>query len=90
MCRNIRPLFNFDPPAREDEVRAAAEQFVRKISGFAKPSRLNEEAFDHAVEHVTEAAAELLGSLVTTAEPRDREIEAQRAHERALKRFGEH
>lgn len=88
MCRNIKHLFNFDPPAREDEIKAAAEQFVRKISGFTKPSKANEKVFNHAVEHITEHAAELLSSLVTNADPRSREEEAKRAHERAIKRFG--
>jgi len=88
VCRNIKPLFNFDPPAREDEIRAASEQFVRKISGFSKPSKMNGEAFSHAVEHITQAASELLMSLTTDADPKNREIEAQKAHARALKRFG--
>ena len=88
MCRNIKTLYNFDPPATEDEVRAAAVQFVRKISGFTKPSKANEHAFNHAVEDITAVARSLLGSLVTTAEPRDREVEAQRARARAAQRFG--
>lgn len=88
MCRNIRTLFNFDPPATDDEVRAASLQFVRKISGFTKPSRANEAAFDRAVEDVAAVARGLLVSLVTSAEPRDREIEAQRARDRAARRFG--
>ena len=88
MCRNIRTLFNFDPPATDDEVRAASLQFVRKISGFTKPSRANEAAFDRAVEDVAAVARSLLVSLVTSAEPRDREIEAQRARDRAARRFG--
>ena len=88
MCRNIRPLYNFKPPATDDEIRAAAVQFVRKISGFSKPSAANEEAFNRAVEEVTQASARLLGSLVTSAPPRDRETEAARAHERAVVRFG--
>ena len=88
MCRNIKTLFNFDPPANDDEVRAASLQFVRKISGFNKPSRANEDAFDHAVEEVTRVAGELLASLKTTAPPRDREVEAAKARERAEKRFG--
>ena len=87
MCRNIKVLFNFEPAANKDEIRAAAEQFVRKISGFTKPSKANEEAFHHAVEHVTEAAAELLNSLVTNATPHNREKEATRAHQRAVARF---
>jgi hypothetical protein len=88
MCRNIKPLFNFDPPAREDEVRTAAEQFVRKISGFQKPSHANEAAFNHAVEHIMETTSELLGELTTNAPHRNREEEARKAHERAVKRFG--
>ena len=88
MCRNIRTLFNFDPPATDDEIRAASLQFVRKISGFTKPSQANEAAFDGAVDDVTEIARELLGSLVTTATPKNREAEAQKARERAAKRFG--
>jgi hypothetical protein len=87
MCRNIRTLHNFEPPAREDEVRAAALQYVRKISGSTKPSRANEAAFDRAVEAVTAVSAELLASLVTTAPPRDREVEAAKAKARAAERF---
>ena len=83
MCRNIRPLFNFEPPADHDDVRAAAIQFVRKISGFTKPSHANEEAFDRAVDEVTGAAEKLLHSLVTPAAPRDREAWAARAKARA-------
>ena len=89
MCRNIRTLFNFDPPATDDEVRAASLQFVRKISGSAKPSRANEAAFERTVDDVTRAARRLLEELVTTAPPRDREVEAERARERARLRFGE-
>lgn len=88
MCRNIKTLFNFDPPATTDEVQASAIQFVRKLSGFNKPSKANEEAFHLAVERVAAAAQEMLNSLVTTAPPRDREIEAQRAKERSRLRFG--
>jgi len=88
MCRNIRPLYNFDPPATSEEVHAAALQFVRKISGFTKPSRANEEAFERAVEEVTAVARKLIDSLVTHAPPRDRETEAALARERSLKRFG--
>jgi hypothetical protein len=88
MCRNIRTLFNFDPPATSDEVRAASLQFVRKLSGFARPSLANEAAFDLAVERVAAVAEELLGSLVTNAEPRDRATEAARARARAERRFG--
>jgi hypothetical protein len=87
MCRNIRTLHNFEPPAREDEVRAAALQYVRKISGSTKPSRANEAAFDRAVDAVTAASAELLASLVTAAPPRDRETEAAKARARAAERF---
>ena len=89
MCRSIKPLFNFEPPATTEEVRAASLQFVRKISGFTRPSKVNEKAFELAVERVSAAAQEMLNSLVTTAEPRDREVEKQRAHERAIQRFGE-
>jgi hypothetical protein len=88
MCRNIKVLFNFDPPATDSEIRAAATQFVRKISGFATPSSANEEAFNRAVEEVAQASAALLGSLVTNAAPRNRESEAEKAHERAVLRFG--
>jgi hypothetical protein len=89
MCRNIKTLFNFEPPANDDEVRAASLQFVRKISGFNKPSRANEEAFDYAVDEVTRIASALLASLTTTAPPRDRDVEAAKARERAAKRFGD-
>jgi hypothetical protein len=88
MCRNIRTLFNFDPPATEEEVCDASLQFVRKLSGFTKPSQANEAAFDRAVEEVAAVARQLLDSLVTSAEPRDREIEMQRARARAAQRFG--
>ena len=88
MCRNIRPLYNFDPPVTDEEVRAASLQFVRKISGFTKPSRANEEVFERAVEEVTAVARKLIDSLVTHAPPRDRETEAALARERSLKRFG--
>jgi len=87
MCRNIQTLYNFDPPATADEVRSAALQYVRKISGFTKPSKANEEAFARAVDEVAEASSRLLASLVTTAAPRDREVEAARRRERADKRF---
>jgi hypothetical protein len=87
MCRNIQTLFNFDPPATEGEVRAASLQYVRKISGFTKPSQANEEAFARAVEEVTEASARLLEALVTAAPPKDREVEAARRRARAEKRF---
>ena len=88
MCRNIKTLFNFEPPATHDEVRAASIQFVRKLSGFTKPSHVNQAAFDRATERVAEVAEELLASLVTRAEPRDREIEAAKARARAANRFG--
>ena len=88
MCRNIRPLFNFDPPVTDDEVRAASLQFVRKISGFTRPSKANEEAFDLAVEEVAAAARRLVDSLVTSAPARDREIEAAKAKARAAERYG--
>ena len=88
MCRNIKILFNFDPPATTDEVLASSLQFVRKLSGMNKPSKANEEAFTLALERVAAAAQEMLNSLVTTAPPRDREIEAQRARERSALRFG--
>lgn len=88
MCRNIRTLYNFEPPATTDEVRAASLQFVRKISGYTKPSRANEAAFTLAVDRVAAAAQELLGSLVTVAEPRDRDVEAAKARQRRERRFG--
>lgn len=88
MCRNIRTLFNFEPPATDAEIRDASLQFVRKLSGFTKPSKANEEAFARAVEEVAAAARTLIDSLVTTAEPRDREIEAERARRRSAERFG--
>jgi len=87
MCRNIRSLYNFEPSATEEEVRAAALQYVRKISGFAKPSRANEQAFERAVDAVADASATLLGELVTSAPPRDREVEAAKARARAEQRF---
>jgi hypothetical protein len=88
MCRNIRTLHNFDPPATDEEVRSAALQYVRKIAGFNKPSRANQEAFDRAVDEVAHASAHLLASLVTNAPPRDREVEAAKARARAVERFG--
>ncbi|UQZ81358.1 hypothetical protein SK3146_00514 [Paenibacillus konkukensis] len=88
MCRNIKTLYNFEPPATEDEIQAAALQFVRKISGFQQPSKSNEEAFNQAVREVTQAAAKLLESLVTNSEPRNREVEIERARARSAKRFG--
>jgi hypothetical protein len=87
MCRNIRTLYNFEPPATEDELRAAALQYVRKISGFAKPSQANAEAFERAVDAVAAASARLLGELVTSAPPRDRAVEAAKARARAEQRF---
>ena len=87
MCRNIRPLFNFQPPASEDEIRASALQFVRKVSGFSKPSQANAEAFERAVDQVTETARKLIHSLHSAAPPRDRETEALKARDRARRRF---
>ena len=87
MCRNIHTLFNFEPEATDEEVRGAALQYVRKISGFTKPSRANEAAFERAVEEVAAASKRLLDSLVTTAAPKDRELEAERARARAAKRY---
>ena len=88
MCRSIKTLFNFEPPATDEEVRAAALQFVRKLSGFNSPSQANRAAFDRAVDEVTASARGLIAALVTTADPRDREIEAQRARARSAARFG--
>ena len=88
MCRNIRPLFNFEPPATDDEVRAAALQFVRKVSGSRKPSQANTDAFDLAIEEITEATHKLLAGLQTTAPPKNREEEREKARERNRKRFG--
>lgn len=88
MCRNIKVLANFEPPATEDEIRASALQFVRKLSGTTKPSRANEEAFERAVDEVTASARRLVDSIVTNAPPRNREAEARKAKERALRRFG--
>jgi hypothetical protein len=87
MCRNIRTLYNFEPPATEDEVRAAALQYVRKISGFTKPSKANEEAFHRAVDTVAEVSRQLLAELSTTAPPKDREVEAAKARARAQRRY---
>jgi hypothetical protein len=87
MCRNIRNLYNFKPPATEEEIRASSLQFVRKLSGFNRPSKANEAAFDRAVEAVAHAARELIDALVTTAPPRDREAEAEKARARAAVRF---
>jgi hypothetical protein len=88
MCRNIKTLFNFEPPATPDEVRASALQFVRKLSGYTHPSKANEAAFDHAVDEVAAAARKLLAALETTAPPRDRAIEAMKAKQRSIARFG--
>ena len=88
MCRNIKVLANFDPPATDEEIRASALQFVRKLSGTTRPSRANEAVFERAVEEVTEAAHRLLASLATTSAPRNREEEARKGRERSLKRFG--
>lgn len=89
MCRNIKTLFNFEPPATDDEVRAASLQFVRKLSGFNAPSKINEAAFNRAIEQVTDAARLLLGSLTTLAPSRDRDIEAEKARERSRQRFAQ-
>lgn len=88
MCRNIKTLFNFDPPATELEIRDASLQFVRKLSGFTVPSKANEASFDQAVEDVAEAARRLIRTMVTNAEPRNREVEAAKARERSIARFG--
>ena len=88
MCRNIKTLHNFAPPATEEEIRASSLQFVRKLSGFTKPSKANEQAFARAVDQVTQIAQELLRSLVTNAPPRDRDVEASKARARSAKRFG--
>jgi hypothetical protein len=88
MCRNIRTLFNFEPPATDEEIRAASLQFVRKLSGFTAPSKANEDAFNTAVDGVTEVARRLVDSLVTNATPRDREVEAAKAKLRAAQRYG--
>lgn len=87
MCRNIKPLYNFSPPATDEEVRASALQFVRKVSGFTHPSKANEDAFNRAVDEVTRAAQDLLDSMVTNAPPRDREVEAARARARFARRL---
>jgi hypothetical protein len=88
MCRNIKTLFNFDPPSTDEEIRDASLQFVRKLSGFTKPSQANEAAFDRAIEEIASAARTLLSSLVTNAEPRDREEVAAKARAKAIERFG--
>lgn len=87
MCRNIRPLFNFEPPATDDEIRASALQYVRKVSGYTRPSKANEDAFHRAVDDIAAATRALLDSLTTSAAPRDREVEAARARERAARRY---
>ena len=87
MCRNIRTLYNFDPPATDEEIRAASLQYVRKISGFTKPSQANAEAFEQAVDAISETSAQLLDALVTSAPPKDREVEAAKARARAAERF---
>jgi hypothetical protein len=88
MCRNIRTLYNFEPPTTEDEIHAAAIQYVRKVSGMQKPSYANEEVFERAIAEVASVTGRLLGALVTTASPRDREVEAERRRARAAERFG--
>ena len=88
MCRNIKTLYNFDPPTTQEEIHAASVQFVRKISGFTKPSNINSASFNHAVEKVDQVVAELLESLATSAQPRNREAEAAKAKTRAIARFG--
>ena len=89
MCRNIKTLFNFEPPATENEIRASAIQFVRKLSGTSKPSRANEPAFDRAIEEIVATTTTLLSSLTTSAAPKDREVEAEKARARSQKRFGQ-
>ena len=89
MCRNIKTLYNFEPPATDEEIRAASLQFVRKLSGFNSPSKANQAAFDQAIDDVVGAARRLIDSLVTNADPRDREVEAARARARSAERFGE-
>ena len=88
MCRNIKTLFNFEPPATKDEIRAASVQFVRKVTGSTKPSKANEPAFEKAIDDISAVVAKLLNSMITTAEPRDREVEAMKARQRAKQRFG--
>ncbi len=90
MCRNIKTLFNFDPPATDEEIHDAAKQFTRKLSGFTKPSQANEQAFNHAVNEFAQVARNLLDTLVTNSEPHNREVETAKAHARALERFGTH
>jgi hypothetical protein len=88
VCRNIKTLYNFEPPVTDEEIRAAALQFVRKVSGFTRPSAANEKAFNRAVDEVARAASALFGALVTTRPPKDRKIEASKAHARAVRRYG--
>lgn len=88
MCRNIKPLFNFEPAANDDEIRASALQYVRKVSGYTRPSQANEAAFEHAVDEVTAVTRRLLDALVTTAPAKNRDVEAARARERAVRRYG--
>lgn len=88
MCRNIRPLFNYEPPATQDEIRASALQYVRKVSGYTRPSKANQEPFDRAVREVADATDRLLDTLVTSAPPRDREVEAERGRARVKARYG--
>jgi hypothetical protein len=88
VCRNIRTLFNFEPPATEEEIRNASLQFVRKLSGFNSPSRINQAVFERAVEEISATASTLIASLITTASPRDRQLEAERARSRSAERFG--
>ena len=90
MCRNIKPLYNFEPPTTDDEIQAAAIQFVRKISGFNKPSTVNQESFETAVAEITTAAKKMLDSLVTNAAPKNREVEREKARERNKQRFNRH
>ncbi len=87
MCRSIKPLFNYDPPATDEEIRDASLQFVRKVSGFAKPSNLNEVEFERAIDNVSREVKDLLGSLVVNSKPKNREVEANKAKERSIKRF---
>ena len=88
MCRNIKPLYNFEPPATDQEIHDASVQFVRKVSGFAKPSQANQAAFDQAVDEITQTVTTLFAALVTTADPRDRAVEAEKARQRSAARFG--
>jgi hypothetical protein len=89
MCRNIRTLFNFDPPATDEEIHAASIQYVKKITGFNKPSKVNEEAFNRAIKEIAKVSRNLLEALETSADPRNREVEAERARTRSAKRFGQ-